>query len=85
MKCGAEMPFLGNRDVHASRRAKVISTEALTAALLATKGWKGWTGSVTFESGTGNRLPAPVTVDIVNSSGVFEVDPAWITATGFTY
>jgi len=24
-------------------------------------------------------------VDIVNSSGAFEVDPAWITATGFTY
>jgi len=40
--------------------------------------------SCAFESGTGNRLPAPVTVDIV-TGGVFEVDPAWITATGFTY
>ncbi len=66
-------------------RADGTSKDAVTTALLATKGWKGWTGSVAFESGTGNRLPAPVTVDIVNSSGAFEVDPAWITATGFTY
>ncbi len=66
-------------------RAGGTSKDALTTALLATKGWKGWTGSVSFESGTGNRLPAPVTVDIVNSSGVFQVDPAWVTATGFTY
>jgi branched-chain amino acid transport system substrate-binding protein len=66
-------------------RADGTSKDALTTALLATKGWTGWTGSVAFESGTGNRLPAPVTVDIVNSAGVFEVDPAWVAATGFTY
>ena len=66
-------------------RAGGTSKDALTTALLATKDWKGWTGAVSFEAGTGNRLPAPVTVDIVNSSGVFRVDPAWVTATGFTY
>ena len=66
-------------------RAGGTSKDALTTALLATNGWKGWTGSVAFESGTGNRLPAPVTVNIVTSSGVFQVDPAWIAATGFTF
>lgn len=69
----------------AINRAGSTSADALSSALLATRGWKGWTGSVSFEPGTGNRLPAPVTVDIVNSKGVFEVDPAWIAATGFTF
>jgi hypothetical protein len=40
---------------------------------------------VAFDSTTGNRLPAPVTVDIVDAAGTFHVDPAWVTATGFTY
>ena len=52
---------------------------------LVTSGWKGWTGTVAFEATTGNRIPAPVTVNTVTSAGVFQVDPAWITATGFTY
>lgn len=66
-------------------RAGGTSADALKSALAATKGWKGWTGTVAFDPATGNRIPAPVTVDIVNASGVFHVDPAWITATGFTY
>ena len=66
-------------------RAGGTSAEAVRTALLATKAWKGWTGSVSFEANTGNRLPAPVTVDIVTSAGAFQVDQAWVTATGFTY
>lgn len=66
-------------------RAGGTSADALKSALAATKGWKGWTGTVSFDPATGNRIPAPVTVDIVNASGAFHVDPAWITATGFTY
>jgi len=66
-------------------RAGGTSAEAVRGALLATKGWKGWTGSVSFEATTGNRLPAPVTVDVVTGAGVFQVDQSWVTATGFTY
>ena len=63
----------------------VAAASALKSALAATSGWKGWTGTVAFEATTGNRIPAPVTVNTVTSAGVFQVDPAWITATGFTY
>lgn len=66
-------------------RAGGTSADALKSALTATKGWKGWTGTVAFDPATGNRIPAPVTVDIVDASGAFHVDPAWITATGFSY
>ena len=66
-------------------RAGGTSAPALKAALAATKGWKGWTGTVAFDPTSGNRLPAPVTVDIVDNGGMFHVDPAWIAATGFTY
>jgi len=66
-------------------RAGGTSASALKSALAATIGWKGWTGTVAFEATTGNRIPAPVTVNTVTSAGAFQVDPAWITATGFTY
>ena len=66
-------------------RAGSTSSGALKTALAATKGWTGWTGTVAFDPTTGNRLPAPVTVDIVDASGSFHVDPAWMTATGFSY
>jgi ABC-type branched-subunit amino acid transport system substrate-binding protein len=66
-------------------RAGGTSATALKSALAATSGWKGWTGTVAFQATTGNRIPAPVTVNTVTSAGVFQVDPAWITATGFTY
>ncbi len=66
-------------------RAGGTSAAALKTALAATSGWKGWTGTVAFDATTGNRIPAPVTVTTVTSAGVFQVDPAWITATGFTF
>ena len=66
-------------------RAGSTSATELKAALVATKGWKGWTGTVAFDAKTGNRIPAPVTVDSVTAAGAFQVDPAWIAATGFSY
>lgn len=66
-------------------RAGGTTADAVRTALAATKGWKGWTGSVSFDAATGNRLPAPVTVDIVTSAGAFQVDQVWVAATGFTY
>lgn len=66
-------------------RAGGTNSAALKSALAGTKGWKGWTGTVAFEATTGNRLPAPVTVNTVTSAGAFQVDPAWIAATGFSY
>lgn len=62
-----------------------FSAEPLTAALEATSGWTGWTGSVAFEMPTGNRTPAPVTVDITDAKGAFHVDADWMTATGFAF
>jgi branched-chain amino acid transport system substrate-binding protein len=69
----------------AINRAGGTSPDSLRTALAATKGWTGWTGTVAFDSTTGNRIPAPVTVDIVDASGTFHVDPAWVSATGFTF
>jgi len=66
-------------------RAGGTSATELKSALAATKGWKGWTGTVAFDATTGNRIPAPVTVDTVDSSGAFHVDSAWMAATGFSY
>ena len=66
-------------------RAGGTTTAALKSALAGTKGWKGWTGTVAFEATSGNRIPAPVTVNTVTSAGAFQVDPVWITATGFSY
>lgn len=66
-------------------RAGSTSATELKAALVATKGWKGWTGTVAFDAKTGNRIPAPVTVDSVTAAGAFQVDPEWIAATGFSY
>jgi len=66
-------------------RAGGTTTAALKTALAGTKGWKGWTGTVAFEATSGNRIPAPVTVNTVTSAGAFQVDPLWITATGFSY
>ena len=62
-----------------------FSAEQLTAALAATSGWTGWTGGVAFEMPTGNRTPAPVTVNITDAKGAFHVDTEWMTATGFAF
>ena len=69
----------------AEGRASDGSAAALKNALAATSGFRGWTGTVAFESGTGNRGPAPVTVDVADASGAFHVDAEWVTATGFSY
>jgi hypothetical protein len=47
--------------------------------------WKGWTGSVTLEPGSGNRNPATVTVDRVGDQGLFSVDRGWAQAVGAPY
>lgn len=66
-------------------RAKSADKAKLTTALQQTSGWKGWTGTVAFESPSGNRTPAPVTLNSVTSAGAFTVDQKWIQATGFSY
>lgn len=58
---------------------------ALRAGLRAVSGWKGWTGTVAFEAGSGNRIPAPVTVDSVGTDGNYHVDQAWAASVGFAY
>ena len=66
-------------------RAGGTSSNALSAALAATQGWKGWTGTVAFSMPSGNRSPAPVTVDVADASGVLRVDQSWANAVGFVY
>ncbi len=56
-------------------------TGTLKSALDAVSGWEGWTGSVTIEASTGNRVPATVVVTKVADNGSLEVDPAWSTDT----
>ncbi|MFZ4669992.1 MAG: branched-chain amino acid ABC transporter substrate-binding protein [Microthrixaceae bacterium] len=63
-----------------------FDAEPLSTALAATKDWKGWTGTVaSFESPSGNRQPAPVTINLADASGNFRVDQSWVTATGFVF
>lgn len=58
---------------------------ALRAGLRAVDGWKGWTGTVAFEAASGNRIPAPVTVDAVGDDGAYHVDQSWAASVGFAY
>jgi len=69
----------------AIERANGTEASALTKALAATSGWSGWTGIVAFEADTGNRVPAPVTLNTVTNDGVFTVDPSWATAVEFAF
>lgn len=66
-------------------RAKSADKAKLTTALQQTNGWKGWTGTVAFESPSGNRTPAPVTLNMVTSNGSFTVDQQWVKAVGFSF
>jgi branched-chain amino acid transport system substrate-binding protein len=66
-------------------KAGSFKSADLTKALAATSGWKGWTGTVAFDATSGNREPAPVTVNLADAQGAFRVDQAWVTATGFTF
>ncbi len=54
-----------------------FDADALTAALNKVSGFSGWTGPITLEQGTGNRVPTTVTVDEVDEQGVLRVDPSW--------
>jgi hypothetical protein len=49
------------------------------------RGQQGWTGSITLKPGSGNREPATVTVDKVDTDGIFSVDPAWAETVGAPY
>jgi hypothetical protein len=40
---------------------------------------------VAFDATTGNRQPAPVTVNVADAQGAFHVDQSWVTATGFSF
>jgi ABC-type branched-subunit amino acid transport system substrate-binding protein len=67
------------------KQAGGFGANALTSALGKVSNWKGWTGSVTLEPGSGNRNPATVTVDQVGDRGLFSVDPSWAQAVGAPY
>lgn len=51
-------------------------TAALTSGLTSISNWNGWTGLVSIEAATGNRVPATVVVTQVNDAGALQVDPA---------
>jgi branched-chain amino acid transport system substrate-binding protein len=67
------------------KQAGGFRANALTSALGKVSNWKGWTGSVTLQPGSGNRNPATVTVDQVGDRGLFSVDPSWAQAVGAPY
>lgn len=71
--------------VDAAKRAGGTSSEMLSEALGSTSGWTGWTGTVGFDAETGNREPAPVTVNSVGADGKFAVDDSWADAVGFKF
>ncbi|MFM8862579.1 MAG: branched-chain amino acid ABC transporter substrate-binding protein [Acidimicrobiia bacterium] len=66
-------------------RAGSTAAADVSAALAATKGWSGWTGTVSFASPSGNRVPAPVTVNVADNAGMLHVDASWVAAVGFVY
>lgn len=57
----------------------------LRSALEASSGWRGWTGSVSFDASTGNRQPAPVVVLSTRDDGTLHVDDSWGIMTGFEF
>ena len=69
----------------AARQAGGFRAEALISALDSMSRWQGWTGSVTFDHATGNRVPAPVVVDVTGPDGTLHVDGGWASATGFSF
>jgi len=58
---------------------------SLEEKLSAVKDWQGITGSVTIDPKNGNRQPATVTIDSVDSKGEFHVDQDWAKAVGAPY
>ena len=69
----------------AATAAGSFERSALTSALAGISGWAGWTGKMSFDASTGNRIPAPVVVATTSADGTLHIDPSWVTATGFTF
>ncbi len=67
------------------KQAGGLDKEALEEKLSAVKGWEGITGSVTIDPSNGNRDPATVTINSVDSKGEFHVDEDWAKAVGAPY
>lgn len=69
----------------AMERAGSTDADALTTALASTgdTGWSGWTGTVQFDSGTGNREPNPVVVLDATADG-WKLNADWASFAGVT-
>jgi branched-chain amino acid transport system substrate-binding protein len=67
------------------KQAGGFDKSALEEKLSAVKDWEGITGPVTIDPSNGNRQPATVTIDSVNSKGEFHVDEDWAKAVGAPY
>ncbi len=66
-------------------RAGGTAPKKLAAALDGTRGWRGWTGSVTIDPRSGNRQPATVVIADTNADGELHVDEDWAKAVGAPY
>ncbi|MFM8561774.1 MAG: branched-chain amino acid ABC transporter substrate-binding protein [Solirubrobacterales bacterium] len=67
------------------KQAGGFDSGPLKEKLSAVKDWQGVTGSVTIDPANGNRDPATVTIDSVDSKGEFHVDEDWAKAVGAPY
>ncbi len=67
------------------KQAGGFDSGALKEKLSAVKDWQGVTGSVTIDPSNGNRDPATVTINSVDSKGEFHVDGDWAKAVGAPY
>ena len=70
---------------HGVEQAGGFDADGLTAALNEVSGLRGWTGPITLEQGSGNRVPTTVTVDEVDDRGVLSVDRSWAKSVGAPY
>ncbi|MFI0432760.1 MAG: branched-chain amino acid ABC transporter substrate-binding protein [Candidatus Nanopelagicales bacterium] len=66
-------------------RADSAEAAALAPALAATNGWSGWTGPVTLETPSGNRVPSQVAVLKVGADGSYTINEAWAQTSGFKF
>ena len=69
----------------AATSAGNLNMSNLTTALNGIKNYKGWTGSISFDSKTGNRVPAPVVVVSTNSNGELHTNTDWIKSINYSY
>lgn len=59
----------------AMSKSKSVKYAAVKKAVLATRSFRGATGSISFEQRTGNRVKVPVSILRVNARGVFVIAP----------